>query len=56
MTKFVKFILKNYNYNHILPMTTKNFGQITGETKGADNNQVLTQTDLDIGHFIVIIN
>lgn len=29
------------------------FGKVSGETKGKDNNQVLTQTDLAIGKFII---
>ncbi len=31
----------------------KSFGQVSGQTKPSDNNQVLTQTDLDIGSFII---
>jgi myo-inositol-1(or 4)-monophosphatase len=30
-----------------------NFGHVTGEVKGLDNNQVLTKTDSEIGHLIV---
>lgn len=31
----------------------QNFGKVKGATKPEDNNQVLTQTDLDIGQFII---
>ena len=31
----------------------KSFGEISGRVKDADNNQVLTQTDLEIGEFII---
>ena len=30
-----------------------NFGKVTGVSKGTDNNQVLTETDLEIGRYIV---
>lgn len=30
-----------------------NFGKVTGSSKGADNNQVLTDTDLEIGSYLV---
>ncbi|TAH33554.1 inositol monophosphatase [Candidatus Saccharibacteria bacterium] len=31
----------------------RNFGKVTGATKAGDNNQVLTETDLEIGAYIV---
>lgn len=30
-----------------------NFGRVTGSTKGSDNNQVLTETDLEIGKYLI---
>ena len=30
-----------------------NFGKVTGSSKGTDNNQVLTDTDLEIGKYLV---
>lgn len=30
-----------------------NFGKVTGSSKGNDNNQVLTETDLEIGQYLV---
>jgi len=34
-------------------IANKNFGKVKGTTKSGDNNQVLTQTDLEIGRFII---
>jgi myo-inositol-1(or 4)-monophosphatase len=34
-------------------IANKNFGKVKGTTKSGDNNQVLTQTDLEIGKFII---
>jgi myo-inositol-1(or 4)-monophosphatase len=34
-------------------IANKNFGKVTSTTKTGDNNQVLTQTDLDIGRHII---
>lgn len=31
----------------------KNFGKVSGIVRGADNNQVLTEADLEIGKFII---
>src|SRR5690242_9892420 len=31
----------------------KSFGNVTGSTKGDDNNQVLTETDVAIGKFLI---
>lgn len=34
-------------------IANKNFGKVTSTTKQGDNNQVLTQTDLEIGKYII---
>lgn len=34
-------------------IAVKNFGKVSGVTKGPDNNQVLTETDLEIGSFLI---
>lgn len=34
-------------------IANNNFGKVKGSTKGNDNNQVLTQTDLEIGKYII---
>jgi fructose-1,6-bisphosphatase/inositol monophosphatase family enzyme len=34
-------------------IANNNFGKVTGVTKGDDNNQVLTETDLEVGKLIV---
>lgn len=34
-------------------IANKNFGKVKGTTKPGDNNQVLTETDLEIGKFII---
>lgn len=31
----------------------RNFGRVVGVTKGSDNNQVLTETDLEIGKYLI---
>ncbi|MCH7605360.1 inositol monophosphatase [Patescibacteria group bacterium] len=49
-TSYQKFITK------VLESTSKiatdNFGKVSGTTKPEDNNQVLTETDIEIGNFI----
>lgn len=39
--------------NSASEIANKNFGKVKGITKSGDNNQVLTQTDLEIGKFII---
>ena len=45
---FIADILK-----HTSEIALSRFGKVTGTTKEGDNNQVLTQTDLEIGQFII---
>ncbi|HEX3081664.1 MAG TPA: inositol monophosphatase family protein, partial [Candidatus Saccharimonadia bacterium] len=34
-------------------IAAKNFGKVSGTVKGSDNNQVLTETDLEVGKLLV---
>lgn len=45
---FIKQVLEETS-----EIASKNFGEISGHVKSADNNQVLTRTDLEIGKFII---
>lgn len=45
---FIKKVLDNSS-----KIAIKRFGNVLGSVKGKDNNQVLTETDLEIGSFIV---
>jgi|GEM_PF-1834444 len=38
---------------HTSQLANTQFGRVSGQSKGDDNNQVLTQTDLEIGQFII---
>lgn len=46
--QFIQYILKKATY-----IANANFGKVKGSVKPEDNNQVLTQTDLEIGKLIV---
>mgnify|MGYP001562877999 CR=1 FL=1 len=37
----------------VADIANRNFGRVSGITKGDDNNQVLTQTDLEIGKYLI---
>lgn len=45
---FIQTILEN-----AATIARTNFGKVSGTSKGTDNNQVLTETDLEIGKYIV---
>jgi myo-inositol-1(or 4)-monophosphatase len=45
---FIQTVLENSSV-----IARANFGKVTGSSKGTDNNQVLTETDLEIGRYIV---
>jgi myo-inositol-1(or 4)-monophosphatase len=48
---YSEFIITNLN--QAAEIARENFGKVTGSTKPEDNNQVLTETDLTIGKFLV---
>ncbi len=45
---FIESVLKEAS-----EIAKKNFGKVSGRTKPGDNNQVLTDTDIEIGKFII---
>lgn len=49
--KFTEFIQKVLN--EASQIALKSFGRVSGVTKPEDNNQVLTETDLEIGRFLI---
>lgn len=51
MQKYKDFILQTLATASVI--ATKSFGKVSGTTKPDDNNQVLTETDVQIGHAIV---
>lgn len=46
--KFIEESLKKASQ-----ITANNFGKVTGVTKGTDNNQVLTETDIQVGKALI---
>ncbi len=48
---FQKFILRVLSTSS--EIANRNFGRVKGQTKSGDNNQVLTETDVEIGKFLI---